>query len=90
MMKQAHGNTDFKVQSKIYAKFLGFLDALEQKEHHRQCLLIIAYSKYKDKSFADAYDRLDTLKKITEQEESELLGKNDNLEQKIINLPSQL
>ena len=89
-MKQAHGNTDFKVQSKIYTKFLGFLDTLEEKEHYRQCLLIIAYSKYKDKRFGDAYEALDILKKSTELEEADLLGKNDSLEQKIINLPSQM
>jgi hypothetical protein len=90
MMKQAHGNTDFKVQSKIYTKFLAFLDTLEEKEHYRQCLLIIAYSKYKDKSFKDAYEALDILKKSTEMEEAELIAKNDSLEQKIINLPSQM
>jgi hypothetical protein len=90
LMKQAHGNTDFKVQSKIYTKFLAFLDTLEQKENYRQCLLIIAYSKYKDKNFNDAYDALDILKKSTETEEAELLAKNDSLEQKIINLPSQI
>lgn len=89
-MKQAHGNTDFKVQSKIYTKFLGFLGNLEEKEHYRQCLLIIAYSKYKDNSFSDAYEALEILKKSTELEEAELLGKNDSLEQKIINLPSQM
>jgi hypothetical protein len=89
-MKHAHGHTDFTVQSKIFTKFLGFLDTFEEKEHYRQCLLIIAYSKYKDNSFEDAYDALDTLKKCTDQEENELYGKNDSLQQKIINLPSQL
>ena len=90
IMKQAHGNTDFKVQSKIYTKFLVFLGALEEKDHYRQCLLIIAYSKYKDKSFNDAYEALEILKKSTEIEENDLLSKNDTLEQKIINLPSQI
>ena len=88
-MKQAHGNTDFKVQSKIYTKFSGFLDSLKDKEHYRQCLLIIVYSKYKDKNFNDAYEKLEDLKKSTEAEEGELI-KNDILEQKIINLPSQM
>ncbi len=87
IMKQAHGYTDYKVKSKIYAKFL--TDAFEQK-HYRQCLFIIAYSKYKDQSFSDAYHSLNLLKRYISQEEADLLSKNDNLEQKIINLPSLL
>lgn len=87
IMKQANGYTDYKVKSKIYAKFL--TDAFEQK-HYRQCLFIIAYSKYKDQSYSDAYHTLSMLKKYTAQEEADLLSKNDNLEQKIINLPSLL
>jgi len=86
-MKQAHGHTDYKVKSKIYAKFLS--DAFDQK-YYRQCLFIIAYSKYKDQAFSDAYHSLNLLKKFTSQEEADLLSKNDNLEQKIINLPSLL
>lgn len=90
IMKQAHGNTDFKVQSKIYKTFLGFLDNLKEKDHYRQCLFIIAYSNYKDKNFSEAYEYLEILKKSTENEENEILSKIEHLEQKIINLPTQL
>ena len=61
IMKQAHGHTDYKVKSKIYAKFLS--DAFEQK-YYRQCLFIIAYSKYKDQAFSEAYHSLNLLKKF--------------------------
>ncbi len=71
-------------------------DKDKNKDHYRQCLLIIAYSKYKEQNgvfqqnFQDAYNNLDNIKKSTEQEENDLIGKNENLEQKIINIPSQL
>lgn len=89
-MSNAHNKVNFRDRSKIYKKFLSFLDTLEEKEHWRQCLYIIAYSKYKEEKFSAAYDHLNTLISSIEQEEFLLLSKNDSLEQKIINLPSQL
>lgn len=90
-MKKAHGSADYREQAKIYSKFLVFLNDLnDDKDHYRQCLWIIAFSKYKHKSFTDACIKLDSIKKSLELEENDLLGKNENLEQKILNIPSQL
>jgi hypothetical protein len=89
-MKGAHGKRDFKDQSNIYRTFLEFLKDLKERDYYRQCLLIIAYSNYKDKNFSDAYEFLQTLKVSTENEETEMLSKSEHLEQKVINLPSQM
>jgi len=88
-MKNATGKINFKDRSKIYKRFEEFLSGLEDKDHYRQCLFIIAYSKYKDNNFKEACENLDKILKSTEIEEKEILKSNDSLEQKIINLPSQ-
>ncbi len=88
-MKNATGKINFKDRSKIYKRFEEFLSKLDDKDHYRQCLFIIAYSKYKDNNFKEACENLDKILKSTEIEEKEILKSNDSLEQKIINLPSQ-
>ena len=86
IMKNTEGKFDFKEKSKIYKKFLK--DTKNDKEHYRQCLLIIAYSKYRDSDYEKAYKNLEKLFKNTEAEEEEILGKNESYEQKLINLPT--
>ena len=88
-MKNAQGKYDFKEKSKIYKKFLKDSNKTD-KEHYRQCLLIIAYSKYKNSEYDKAYKNLERLFKDTEAEEEAILGKNESLEQKLINLPATM
>jgi len=88
-MKNVTGKINFKDRSKIYKRFEEFLSGLDDKDHYRQCLFIIAYSNYKDNNYKVACENLDKILKSTEGEEKEILKSNDSLEQKIINLPSQ-
>jgi hypothetical protein len=88
LMKNAQGKYDFKEKSKIYKKFLK--DTRNDKEHFRQCLLIIAYSKYRNSEYEKAYKNLEKLLKNTEAEEEEILSKNESYEQKLINLPNTM
>lgn len=84
LMKNAQGRYDFKEKSKIYKKFLK--DTKSDKDHYRQCLLIIAYSKYKNSEYDKAYKNLEKLFKNTEAEEEEIMGKNESYEQKLLGL----
>ena len=87
LMKNNQVKFDFKEKSKIYKKFLK--DSIKSdKEHYRQCLLIIAYSKYKNSEYEKAYKNLERLFRDTEAEEEMILGKNDSFDQKLINLPA--
>ena len=91
-MKNAQGRYDFKEKSKIYKKFLNDTnkDKPHDKEHYRQCLLIIAYSKYRNSEYDKAYKNLEKLFKDTESEEETILSKNESYEQKLINLPATM
>jgi hypothetical protein len=86
IMKNTTGNYDFKDRAKIYEHFLGFLNFLEEKDYYHQCLLIIAYSKFKNNKFSESYESLADIIKSTEAEQIKLLQKNDRLEHELINL----
>jgi hypothetical protein len=86
-MKKAQGNTDYNVKSTIYKKFLSFLEnSNDDKDNYRQCLWIISYAYYKDKNYSYAISHLEKLKTNLEEGEASLLGKNESLEQKIMNI----
>jgi hypothetical protein len=88
MMKNttAEGNFDYKDRAKIYEHFLGFLNFLEEKDYYHQCLLIIAYSKFKNNKFTESFDSLSDIVKSTEIEQHKILQKNDRLEHDLINI----
>lgn len=87
IMMKTSGNVDYKERSKIYEKFLDFLDDLNEREYYRQCLTIIAYSKYQEELFEESLKHFKDLLTSTRHDEKEILNKNEQLEQKITNLP---
>ena len=82
LMKKAEGS--FVNHSNIYKKFEEFLGKLDNKEHLRKCLYIIAYSKYKEGKYKDASENLVKILKNLQEEEDKLLKINDSLEQKFL------
>jgi hypothetical protein len=86
IMKNTNGNYDFKDRAKIYEHFLGFLNFLEEKDYYHQCLLIIAYSKYKNNKFSESFESLADIIKSTEGEQIKILQKNDRLEHELMNV----
>ena len=87
IMMKTSGNVDYKERSRIYNRFLSFLDDLEERDYYRQCLNIIAYSKYKEQKYDEALVNLKDLLESAKNDEKELLLKCDKFENKIIKLP---
>jgi hypothetical protein len=86
IMKNTSGNYDFKDRANIYEHFLGFLNFLEEKDYYHQCLLIIAYSQYKNNKFSESYESLADIIRSNESEQFKILQKNDRLEHELMNV----
>lgn len=89
MMKKS-GDIDYKEKSKIYMRFLDFLDELDERDYYRQCLTIIAYSKYQEQKFEESINFLKDLIISTNEDEKVVLLKNDQLETKMNSLTTLL
>lgn len=84
IMKNTSGSINYKERSKIYEKFLKFLNIKEDKKYYKRCHFLIAYSKFKDGDYDSSLEYFIKILEELQKDEEVYIKKNESLDHIIL------